>query len=183
MDGPPALAAPMPHGTIGGMRRGLPFVLLLLALLAAYALLQRPPAPAADAPTATGAPPVQAPPARADVPEPLARDGNMRADAPRMRGTPADAQALPPEARDTLRLIAQGGPFPHRQDGGTFGNRERRLPTRAHGWYREYTVRTPGARDRGARRIVTGGDPPGEFFYTDDHYRSFRRIDARGAVR
>lgn len=83
---------------------------------------------------------------------------------------------LPREAHDTLRRIADGGPFPHRQDGGTFQNREGRLPPRSRGWYREYTVATPGARDRGARRIVSGGDPPREFWYTDDHYRSFRRF-------
>lgn len=88
---------------------------------------------------------------------------------------------LPPEARDTLALIESGGPFPHRQDGATFQNRERRLPQRASGYYREYTVETPGSRDRGARRIIAGGDPPAEFFYTDDHYRSFRRFtDADG---
>lgn len=83
---------------------------------------------------------------------------------------------LPPEAHDTLRLIATGGPFPHRQDGSVFQNRENRLPRQPRGWYHEYTVRTPGSRDRGARRIVTGGEPPREYFYTDDHYRSFRRI-------
>jgi ribonuclease T1 len=82
--------------------------------------------------------------------------------------------ALPPEARQTLELIQRNGTFPHRQDGRTFGNREKRLPIRAHGYYREYTVPTPGARDRGARRIVAGNG--GEFYYTDDHYRSFRRI-------
>ncbi len=82
--------------------------------------------------------------------------------------------ALPPEARQTLSLIKGNGPLPHRQDGRTFGNRERRLPMRAQGYYREYTVPTPGARDRGARRIVAGNG--GEFYYTDDHYRSFRRI-------
>ena len=83
---------------------------------------------------------------------------------------------LPAEALDTLALIERGGPFPHRQDGGTFQNRERLLPARSRGYYREYTVRTPGSRDRGARRIVSGGNPPAEFFYTDDHYRSFRRF-------
>jgi ribonuclease T1 len=83
-------------------------------------------------------------------------------------------QALPPEARQTLSLIKRNGPFPYAQDGKTFGNREKRLPLRAHGYYREYTVRTPGAKDRGARRIVAGNG--GEFYYTDDHYRSFRRI-------
>lgn len=84
---------------------------------------------------------------------------------------------LPPEAHDTLRLIERGGPFPHRQDGTVFQNREGLLPDRPRGYYREYTVRTPGARDRGARRIVTGGDPPEVFYYTEDHYRSFRSIE------
>src|SRR5690606_17137430 len=84
---------------------------------------------------------------------------------------------LPPEAHDTLRRIEAGGPFAHRQDGGTFQNRERLLPPQPRGYYREYTVETPGSRDRGARRIVAGGDPPVEYFYTDDHYRSFRRFD------
>ena len=86
------------------------------------------------------------------------------------------AKALPPEARDTLALIHQGGPFPHRRDGITFQNREGRLPEAQRGFYREYTVTTPGSRDRGARRIVTGGRPPSVFYYSDDHYRSFRRI-------
>jgi ribonuclease T1 len=83
-------------------------------------------------------------------------------------------QQLPAEARQTLALIKAGGPFPYPKDGSVFGNREAQLPKRNHGYYREYTVKTPGARDRGARRIVSGGS--GEFYYTDDHYRSFRRI-------
>jgi ribonuclease T1 len=91
------------------------------------------------------------------------------------------AAELPREARDTLALIKRGGPYPYRKDGATFGNFERRLPQRARGYYREYTVPTPGARDRGARRIVAGGDGRtsggyGEYYYTDDHYRTFRRI-------
>lgn len=99
------------------------------------------------------------------------------------QGEPAGQEAtalagLPPEAVDTLRLIERGGPFPHRQDGTVFQNRERLLPDRPRGYYREYTVRTPGARDRGARRIVTGGDPPEVYYYTDDHYRSFRQFEA-----
>ena len=81
---------------------------------------------------------------------------------------------LPAEAHHTLALIKAGGPFPHAQDGSTFGNRERLLPRRERGYYREYTVRTPGARDRGARRIVAGSS--GEFYFTADHYRSFQRI-------
>lgn len=81
---------------------------------------------------------------------------------------------LPPEARDTIALIQRDGPFPHRQDGGAFGNHEGRLPRKPRGWYREYTVETAGLRHRGARRIITGGDPPREWYYTDDHYDSFR---------
>ena len=84
---------------------------------------------------------------------------------------------LPPEAAATLALIENGGPYPHRQDGSVFQNRERRLPERARGHYREYTVATPGLGHRGPRRIVTGGDPPSEYWYTDDHYGSFRRFE------
>jgi ribonuclease T1 len=87
--------------------------------------------------------------------------------------------SLPPEARRTLQLIKQGGPFPYpRKDGSAFGNFEKRLPKQPRGYYREYTVPTPGSRDRGARRIVAGSPPEtsGEYYYTDDHYRSFRRI-------
>jgi ribonuclease T1 len=91
-------------------------------------------------------------------------------------------EELPKQAQQTLTLIRQGGPFPYRKDGTVFGNRERLLPRQPRGYYREYTVPTPGSRDRGARRIVAGkgttGDPAssGEYYYTDDHYRSFRRI-------
>lgn len=84
--------------------------------------------------------------------------------------------SLPAEAQATLRLIDAGGPFPHRRDGIVFQNRERRLPAEPSGFYREYTVPTPGSRDRGARRIVAGGSPPAAFYYTGDHYRSFQRI-------
>ncbi len=85
---------------------------------------------------------------------------------------------LPPEARETLATIRRGGPFRYEKDGTVFGNREGLLPQRGRGYYTEYTVRTPGARDRGARRIVAGGDPrsSGEYYYTADHYQSFRRI-------
>ena len=88
------------------------------------------------------------------------------------------AERLPEEAARTLSLIKRGGPYPYSKDGVTFSNREKRLPRQPRGYYTEYTVKTPGARDRGARRIIAGGDPQrsGEFYYTDDHYQSFKRI-------
>jgi ribonuclease T1 len=101
---------------------------------------------------------------------PIASDRGSTAPLP-------DGAGLPAEAQQTLRLIAAGGPFPYDRDGSHFQNREGRLPTQPPGYYREYTVRTPGSPDRGARRIVSGGNPPVEFYYTDDHYRSFRRIE------
>jgi ribonuclease T1 len=81
---------------------------------------------------------------------------------------------LPAEARETLALIKRNGPFPYERDGVAFGNREALLPKRERGYYREFTVKTPGAKDRGARRIVAGKG--GEYYYSDDHYRTFRRI-------
>jgi guanyl-specific ribonuclease Sa len=102
------------------------------------------------------------------------------AEPPRRRAGPDPVRAdtwLPAEAVETLALIEAGGPFPYRRDGVTFENRERLLPAKPRGYYREYTVPTPGARDRGARRIVAGGDPPEVFYYTADHYRSFRRVE------
>jgi ribonuclease T1 len=85
---------------------------------------------------------------------------------------------LPPEARQTLALIKRGGPFPYAKDGIVFGNYEGVLPKRKRGYYHEFTVKTPRSRSRGARRIITGGDPmtSGEYYYTDDHYATFRRI-------
>ncbi|MPZ81211.1 MAG: ribonuclease N [Actinophytocola sp.] len=82
---------------------------------------------------------------------------------------------LPDEADGTWRLIERGGPYPHEQDGATFGNRERLLPTEKTGYYHEYTVETPGSDDRGQRRMVTGSD--GELYYTEDHYTSFVVVD------
>jgi ribonuclease T1 len=96
----------------------------------------------------------------------------------------ADPQAtvsvveLPRQGRETYQLILQGGPFPFDKDGSVFGNRERLLPPYRRGYYREYTVKTPGERNRGARRIVCGGQPrtPDACYYTADHYASFRKI-------
>ncbi|HEX5649773.1 MAG TPA: ribonuclease domain-containing protein [Steroidobacteraceae bacterium] len=107
---------------------------------------------------------------RGERPAPAAGAPEVAAEAP-------EAQGLPPEAFATLEAIARGGPFRYDRDGTTFQNREGLLPERPRGYYREYTVDTPGSRDRGARRIVTGGDPPETYYYTDDHYRSFRRIE------
>jgi ribonuclease T1 len=86
---------------------------------------------------------------------------------------------LPEQARQTEQLIRSGGPFPYSKDGTVFGNRERQLPREKRGYYREYTVKTPGSRDRGARRIICGGEKPTApeaCYYTADHYASFKRI-------
>ena len=85
---------------------------------------------------------------------------------------------LPRQGQQTYELIRSGGPFPFGKDGTVFGNRERQLPAERRGYYREYTVKTPGSRDRGARRIVCGGPPmaPHACYYTADHYASFRKI-------
>ncbi len=88
------------------------------------------------------------------------------------------SNGLPREATETLALIQRGGPFLHRQDGVVFENRERELPAQPHGYYHEYTVETPDAHDRGARRIIAGGDPPSVYYFTDDHYRSFHTLEA-----
>lgn len=143
------------------MSRRTGWILIALALFAAWSWWRTAPAPS---------PAPSTPPAGIPAPREVDRD----------RGT----AALPAEAIDTLRRIQDDGPFRHRQDGSVFQNRERLLPQRPRGYYHEYTVDTPGSRDRGARRIVTGGEPPAEYWYTSDHYRSFRRIDPdTGAVR
>ena len=88
------------------------------------------------------------------------------------------ATELPREAQQTIQLIRQGGPFPYEKDGAIFGNYEKVLPQQKRGYYREFTVKTPRTRNRGARRIVTGGEKgrPSEYYYTADHYRSFKRV-------
>lgn len=90
-----------------------------------------------------------------------------------------ELSTLPPQARQTYQLILAGGPFPYGKDGSVFGNRERLLPLNTRGYYREYTVKTPGAKNRGARRIVCGGTRPTlpeACYYTADHYASFKLI-------
>ncbi len=95
-----------------------------------------------------------------------------------IKGNEVALASLPKEAKNVVKLIYQGGPFPYRKDGTTFQNREKRLPDKKRGYYREYTVKTPGERTRGARRIVAGGPKsrPDAMYYTSDHYRSFKRI-------
>jgi ribonuclease T1 len=144
----------------------------------------------ADAPSASGASapdPMAVEREKLEAPPPLtlpsddsARDANT-ADTGDARSASTGPGAryptfLPKEAVATLRLIERQGPYPYRQDDGVFQNRERKLPSQPRGYYREYTVKTPDSRDRGARRIIAGGRPPVEYFYTDDHYRSFRRF-------
>ena len=92
---------------------------------------------------------------------------------PALAGELQEAQ-LPPEARHTLALIRAGGPFPYAKDGAVFSNREGALPRQRRGYYREYTVKTPHVRTRGARRIIWGAG--GEYYYTGDHYNRFWRI-------
>lgn len=180
----------------GGTAWGKPLLILaVLALLlgAGYWWHGRGDPPAASAPTPVQVdnngrseaslplPPVESTglgegvaPAPAPPPAPGANAGTATPAAPATAALPA---FLPAEARATLALIARGGPYPHRQDGSVFGNREGRLPRQPRGYYHEYTVDTPGLDHRGARRIVTGGNPPAEFYYSDDHYDSFRRFE------
>jgi ribonuclease T1 len=107
----------------------------------------------------------------------LARDYSASADSGQVQGAIATAQ-LPREAVNTLNVIAAGGPYPYEKDGVVFGNYERLLPPHRRGYYHEYTVPTPGARNRGARRIVCGGvlRQVDNCYYSDDHYSSFKRI-------
>lgn len=132
----------------------------------AVAPTSRPAPTATIAPTiaANRPPPTATSPPRAPSVAPAATDG--------LATIPFGA--LPPEAQRTIDLIDRGGPFPYDRDGITFGNREGLLPPQADGFYREYTVVTPGSADRGARRIIAGRD--GRLYYTDDHYESFRRV-------
>ena len=142
---------------------------LVLAVVVAWALVRNGSGEAFD------------PPAAAPSQSSTARPGGSVGATPSAGDATPDSglavvaeSALPAEAGTTLALIRAGGPFPHAQDGGTFGNRERILPRRSSGYYREYTVETPGEDDRGPRRIVAGAR--GDLYWTDDHYASFRQI-------
>ncbi|HEX8255540.1 MAG TPA: ribonuclease domain-containing protein [Thermoanaerobaculia bacterium] len=126
-----------------------------------------------DAPAITPAPAEQTASAPARVPEAAPRE-QQTSTRDSLASHIADERERA-EVQKTLELIERGGPFPHKQDCTVFGNRERRLPPQPRGYYREYTVRTPGASNRGARRIVRGDG--GELFYTRDHYDTFIRIN------
>ena len=106
--------------------------------------------------------------------------GSAHSRGPAEAETPATISIaeMPAQGSQTYQLIVQGGPFPYEKDGMVFGNRERLLPGNSRGYYREYTVNTPGIKHRGMRRIVCGGAPksPDSCYYTADHYSSFRRI-------
>lgn len=154
----------------------IPWLLLLVVLVGGWLAWPRqqaqPPATGNEdtRPRPQGEAPRSSPPAAPSQPQPAIGSATRLPDF------------LPAEARDTIALVQRGGPFAYRQDGGAFGNREGHLPRKPRGWYREYTVDTPGLRHRGARRIVTGGDPPREWYYTDDHYDSFRRFEVTGGL-
>ncbi|HEX2832233.1 MAG TPA: ribonuclease domain-containing protein [Thermoanaerobaculia bacterium] len=150
-----------------------PIVAALIAIFVAV-WLQRgnEPKPAAQ-PAPTTAARVGAP---TPAPTTTVAETTTAAEAQSLSSLARIAPAERAEVEKTLALIEKGGPFPHRQDGTVFSNRENRLPRQARGYYREYTVETPGASTRGARRIVRGRD--GETYYTNDHYETFIRIDA-----
>lgn len=105
-------------------------------------------------------------------------DAHAKGAATAFDGASIALNALPAQGIETYQLIRQGGPFPFEKDGVVFGNRERQLPKAKRGYYREYTVKTPGSRDRGARRLVCGGPArtPDACYYTADHYASFRKV-------
>lgn len=109
----------------------------------------------------------------------LAGAAAAKGPSPAAESATVSLAVIPVEAQQTYRQIHLGGPFEYSKDGSVFGNRERILPAQPRGYYREYTVKTPGARDRGARRIVCGGGQPQRpesCYYTGDHYSSFARI-------
>jgi ribonuclease T1 len=151
------------------------FIVVALAVVALGWWQQRDQPAAADDRAAASQPRRPEPiPASRTAPPPAAPQ-----DSPPAETAEGTLQAIPPAERAavarTLALIRQGGPFPYDRDGVTFQNREGHLPRRPSGYYREYTVPTPGAKTRGARRVVQGRD--GDTWYTADHYRTFVRID------
>ena len=159
-------------------------VLLVLALVAVLVGLVGPGGPAGVPATTGGTVRASSAATGTETVRPTARPSTRPTTGATRTSTARDPETglrtvalldLPREAQATVALIERGGPFPYAQDGGTFGNRERLLPSHPRGWYREYTVRTPGEGDRGPRRIVTGDDDR-LVFYTADHYASFVQV-------
>jgi ribonuclease T1 len=150
---------------------GAALVMALVVLVQAFAGPAGGSGPARSAPGPTASAPTAAVPA---APAPAVADATV-APIPVVDGTPVSDPDQVREIRTVLTLAARGPPYPHRQDGTSFQNRERRLPAMPRGHYREFTVRTPGESDRGARRLVIGKD--GVIWYTTDHYQTFRRLD------
>ena len=101
---------------------------------------------------------------------------NPQTHAPSTTPSTTSQNSFSPELEHTIRLIQNNGPYPHKQDNSIFHNREKRLPIKPRGYYREYTVRTPHLNHRGAKRVVTGGNPPVTYYYTEDHYQSFIKL-------
>lgn len=150
-----------------------------IVALASAVLLLAGCAPAETAVRAHTSPTENAGPSLTHRVSPTAPGGTARPQAGAARALPVKALSeLPAEAATTWRLVVNGGPFPYSRDGVVFQNREGRLPSRGRGYYREYTVPTPGSRDRGARRLIGGGGTR-EIYYTGDHYRSFVVVDVR----
>ncbi len=150
---------------------GAALVMALVVLVQAFAGPTGGNAPSRSAPGPSVAAPASPLPM---APAPAARDADD-APIPVVEGSPVSDPEQVREIRRVLTLAARGPPYPHRQDGTSFQNRERRLPQMPRGHYREFTVRTPGESDRGARRLVIGKD--GVIWYSVDHYQSFRRLN------
>ncbi len=184
------LAKPATRGTATPMRQSsaLLWFVIFVALFLGWRQLHpaanpasAPAAHTAELPTTAAS---EAAPAEPTSVEPTSLEPEIAPEAAPAAGARQTALPafLPPEAGVVIGRIQRGGPFPHPQDGSTFGNFEGHLPRQPRGWYREYTVPTPGLSHRGTRRIVTGGQPPRDWFYSADHYRSFRRFDVSGST-
>lgn len=149
------------------------WLLLAIALVFGWRQLHMEPAPTATAASVEAS---DATPAETLTTAPAQTAHAERVARPAPTHLPA---FLPPEAHAVIARIQRGDPLPYPQDGSTFGNYEGHLPRQPRGWYHEYTVPTPGLSHRGMRRIVTGGTPPQVWYYSADHYRSFRRFDVQ----
>ena len=169
--------AAVPLVTPTARRALLAAVALTLGLVLAGCGSSAPSGPASGTPGGTGSSSASPGGGHTTQPKPVVSPADAGRLAPARATTDLRAMTvamLPKQGIDTLRLVADGGPYPYSKDGATFSNREGLLPKHPSGWYREFTVVTPGSDDRGARRIIAGED--GARFYTSDHYASFREV-------